>query len=172
MSKDTVSDFSFIQATITITMIKTLLHAIRHGQSIPATPLSKMRVVRQAVPESLPKPIYDHLLIEWLASLILSKVNHQRDIHALGLVSRFASQELALNQLRQDFYLRDFYLQSWSVLYYDFIRVDLELNEKLWEERTLLSSRTLRRRRTRGYHLLLTDILLLEIRNQSGQVNN
>jgi len=158
---------SNLHVTITEDTIKSVLHAMKHDQDLPDNELAKLRIINNAIPDILPKAIHDHLLIEWLADRITTKLNTVRQPHNLLQAQKQDDSDTVLNRTITDFSIDDKHLHAWSILYLTFIRVDVGLTDRALSKIILVSTRTIRRRRSYGYQLLLIDILIEEINPKS-----
>ena len=152
-----------IQVTIEPEVMKNILHEVKHGKPLSEDALSALHIIQSAIPCGLPKPVYDHLLIEWLANRIRHNLNTIRHAHNLPSSQSTDGRDTVLEQLQLDFSQEDIRLEAWSILYLSFIRVDIRITDKALTKIALVSPRTLRRRRQRGYELLLIDIIMEEI---------
>ena len=163
MSRDT-QHLSLFYITITADTIKSLLHATKHGQPLPETSLSDLHLIKSVIPNGLPKPVYDHMLIDVIANRITHNLNAHRHVHNLPSVQPKDRRETLLDHLQADFKVDDMRLQAWSILHMTFVRVDVGIVDKELAKFAMVSPRTLRRRRLYGYDLLLISIFKDEVK--------
>lgn len=142
--------------------LKRLLDAFRAARSLPPTPLKTYMVVQQIVSSSsmMDDPVaVDYAVAEWLNSTIAAALTRQRHLYHLSGPEDDAALDDALKQLAADFHQQAVELEAWSMLYYRYVRVDLNLSWEQIEAVTNQDVRTLRRRQKRGLQRLVHWLL-------------
>lgn len=158
---------------LTTANLKRSLEAGRAGRSLPDSPLQKLAVFVYSygiAPAQMSKDVIDCLLLEWIGSLIETCLISQRSYYGMR-TPRLNTRSEALEEFSLDFRQLSPELESWSVLYYRFVRVDLDLS---WEQMGALTAntpRTLRRRQERGLRRLLSQIVTLDRQQDSVCLN-
>lgn len=145
--------------------LKRVLDAARAARPLPATPLKAFFSVRQHAPDAsfiAPDAATDVALLEWLTAQVTDGLNRQRQHYHLTPSEIGAPLADALDQMAQDFRWGAVELEAWSVLFYRYVRVDLNLSWEQIEEITAQDRRTLRRRQVRGLHRLTHQIIRIE----------
>src|SRR5260221_13911374 len=84
----------------------------------------------------------DAAIFRSLARLITKRLNRWRKVHGLPPVSAQAGD----NAIQEDFRFGNHDLEAWSILYYRYIRVDLDLSVEKLEDLTGQDKHTIHRR--------------------------
>lgn len=145
-----------------------VLQAILTAQPLGSTPLKELACFQarihqeQHLGEVITSAVEDYLLIEWLNRSITTALNQHRRHYRLPPAGRNTARPAAQRALSADFRQNSVELEAWSLLYFRYVRVDLEWS---LEELTTLTNqheRTLRRRRKHGAQRLLQHMLYEE----------
>ncbi len=107
----------------------------------------------------------DAAVFRALARIITRRLVHLRDVHGLPPLSA-QTAEIAI---QQDFRIGNHELEAWSVLYYRYMRIDLDLSIDSLERITQQDKRTLHRRQSRGITRLTHALILRETRARLRQ---
>ncbi|GAB4527504.1 MAG: hypothetical protein Kow0063_02870 [Anaerolineae bacterium] len=167
MSVDTLMSIWREDPTLSPEHLKRVLDAARAARPIPATPLRAFEIVRQRLldpSEAVGGAATDYLLIEWLAEQIVEGLCRHRRHYHLAPPRPTCALEQALTEMAADFRQGAGELEAWSLLYYRYVRVDLNLSWDQLEAVTLQDSRTLRRRQQHGLRRLTHQLLRRERR--------
>ncbi len=130
------------------------LEAMRQAEPLgPAHPLAQFISIRQDVSVHMPvggSAALDELIFRNLARLITKRLNFLRNSVGLPPVSSRTNR----TAMREDFGFENNELEAWSVLYYRYVRVDLNLSVEDLERVSQQTKRTLHRRQSRGINRL------------------
>jgi hypothetical protein len=149
--------------------VKQVLDAAVFAHPLPSTPLQSsllfLNYVQQqtSVDAPLSKTLEDFLLLELLNDQIYTGLMRHRELFGLATPIRNAPLKQMLTELNCDFRQNAIELEAWSVLYFRYVRVELQLSWSQFEAVTLQDQRTLRRRQQRGifrltHHLICEDL--------------
>lgn len=155
--------------TLSLDDLEQVLHPIVTAQHLGATPLKQLLCFQVCLAnehhlgEVITPAVEDYLLIEWLNRIISTALNSHRRYYRLTPAGRIIARPAAQRALMSDFRQHSIELEAWSLLYFRYVRVDLD-----WalEELTALThqhERTLRRRRKHGAQRLLEQLLHKEL---------
>lgn len=141
--------------------LRRVLEAGRAARPLPATPMHAFAVIQQRMmaPGLSEAVAVDYVLMDWLVEMITLGLCLQRKHYHLPEPAGDDSLNSALDQMSRDFKQRALELEAWSLLYYRFVRVDLDLS---WDQLAAVTAqdvRTLRRRQGRGLSRLLRMLL-------------
>ena len=103
-----------------------------------------------------------YLISTWLMHEITVGLTHQRALYALESPQPATDLQTAADRLERDFQQGSLELEAWSVLYYRYVCVDLDLDWSQFYAATHQNERTLRRRQTHGLTRLLYQIMVHE----------
>lgn len=158
--------------------IKRVLDASLFAHPLPATPLQSsllfLNYVQQqtTVDTALSKTLADFLLLELLNDLIHAGLSQHRELFGLPAPDRKAPLKQTLAELTCDFRQTAIELEAWSVLYFRYVRVELQLSWSQFEAATLQDERTLRRRQQRAIfrltHLFICEELAVQKDTHAG----
>ena len=141
--------------------VRRVLDAIRNARPLPATPLNTFYLLQQRLPESMTidATLLEYELAQWLNSEIMVGLTRHRVhfSHPTPDINHDREKELA--NLAVDFQTNSVELEAWSLLYFRYVRIDLDLSWDEIEIVTLQDVRTLRRRINRGIKRLITQLL-------------
>lgn len=156
------SDFPALSAK----HLRRVLDAGRAARPLPVTPLKTFTLVQNRLSDT---PIVvdqtaavDVLLLDWLNEEIAAGLTQQRQHYHLEEANADELLDAALTSITADFQQQSGELEAWSLVYYRFVRVDLDLSWEQLTVTTLLDARTLRRRQEHGLRRLVHQILQRE----------
>jgi hypothetical protein len=113
--------------------LKRVLDAIRNARSLPPTPLATFTAIQELHVAQCASGIsvsVEYTIVQWISERIWAGLIHQRS--QVGMQSQASERgemrEAALAHLRQDFGQGSVELEAWSLLYYHYVRMDLDLD--------------------------------------------
>lgn len=149
--------------------LKRVLDAVRNARSLPPTPLATFAAIQELHVAQCASGIsvsVEYTIVQWISEQIWAGLTHQR--LQVGMQSQASERgemrEEALAHLRQDFGHGSVELEAWSLLYYHYVRMDLDLDWRQIETLVHQNDRTLRRRLERGLKRLVAWLLESEER--------
>ncbi len=144
--------------------LRRVLDASRAARPLPATPLRAFAVIQQRMmePSVSEAAAVDFVLMDWLVEVITLGLRNQRQHYHLPEPVDDLPLTGALDQIVQDFSQGALELEAWSLLYFRYVRVDLDLPWEQLETVTAQDQRTLRRRQERGLARLIHELLQRE----------
>ncbi len=140
------------------------LECLRQARPPGDTPLRRLVWVQERIDRHSPtvSPIeLDVALGEALTSLIEENLGRLRAVQGLP-TDPAGDREAALDRLRDDFAQANTELEAWSLLYYRYVRLDLDLQVQQIARTLNLTPRQARRRLGYGYRRLAEAISRLE----------
>ena len=152
-------------ATIGYDLVQEVLAAILHATPVsPSHPLKYLCLVDQVLAD----PTFPHVthareyaLTHLLLSSIVSGLRHHRDMLGFDWASEIESRQQAVQQLHMIGQQGYYELTSWTVLYYRYVRSDLNLPLSNFYDSLCVNERTFRRYQRHGIHRL-TNWLIKE----------
>lgn len=144
--------------------LRDALEKLRQAKSLGSNPLQKLVWVRCKAEGSGPAPTpmaFEIALGEAFTQLIEENLTHLRQLEGLRL-SLPETREAELEALLDDFSRGNVELEAWSLLYYRYVRVDLNLRVQDVAYMLQVDSRQVRRRLTHGCRRLTEQVSLLE----------
>lgn len=145
--------------------VRLALETMRQAESLGiAHPLTRFISLH---PIDTPRSIaaLDTIIFRRLANLIRRRLNQHRNFYGLPAVKPHVDSADA----KQDFQFGNTELEAWSVLYYRYVRVDLDLSLDQLEALTRQDRRTLHRRQSKGMSRLTHDLTRRELRARTRQ---
>jgi len=142
--------------------LKRVLDAIRLARSFPPTPLQTFTAVEQFRLETMPDSLSttdEYVVSTWLTAEIVAGLAHQRALYALEEPLPASDLRSVSASLERDFQQDSTELEAWSILYYRYVCVDLDLD---WDQLCTAAhqnERTLRRRQEHGLTRLLHQVM-------------
>jgi tetratricopeptide (TPR) repeat protein len=145
--------------------VRLALEAMRQAEPLGAAhPLARFISLRRTdTPTS--SAALDALIFRSLANLIWKRLNQHRGLYGLAAALPHKDSQDA----RLDFQPGNTELEAWSVLYYRYVRVDLDLSLDQLEAITQQDRRTLHRRQSKGIARLTHDLVRRELRARARQ---
>lgn len=143
--------------------IRMTLRRWRQARPLSDSPLKQLVWVRQRLDQRRPHTNRDIGLElgEALADLIEQNLSHHRRVEGLPPPTD-GDREVSLDELRADFTRENAELEAWSVLYYRYARMDLDLAAQTIANELNIDERQVRRRAQHGYRRLAEAISRLE----------
>lgn len=135
--------------------VRHVLERMRQAEPLGDTPLRRLVWVRQQIHAQGPHSSRAGLelaLATTLTTLIVEKLVGEAD----------DTREASLTALKQDFSCNNVALEAWSLLYYRYVRIDLNLQVQDIVHTLSSYPRFVNRRLTYGYHRLTEELSLLE----------
>lgn len=145
--------------------VRLALEAMRQAEPLGAAhPLARFISLRRTdTPTS--SAALDALIFRSLAKLIRKRLNQHRSLYGLATALPHKDSQAA----GLDFQVGNTELEAWSVLYYRYVRVDLDLSLDQLEAITQQDRRTLHRRQSKGIARLTHDLIRRELRARARQ---
>jgi Cdc6-like AAA superfamily ATPase len=145
--------------------VRLALEAMRQAEPLGAAhPLARfISLCRTDTPTS--SAALDALIFRSLAKLIRKRLNQHRSLYGLATALPHKDSQAA----GLDFQVGNTELEAWSVLYYRYVRVDLDLSLDQLEAITQQDRRTLHRRQSKGIARLTHDLIRRELRARARQ---
>jgi tetratricopeptide (TPR) repeat protein len=145
--------------------VRLALEAMRQAEPLGAAhPLARFNSLRRTGTPTNSATL-DALIFRSLANLILKRLNQHRSLYGLAAARPHKDSQDA----GQDFRFGNTELEAWSVLYYRYVRVDLDLSLDQLEAITRQDRRTLHRRQSKGIARLTHDLIRRELRARVRQ---
>jgi tetratricopeptide (TPR) repeat protein len=149
--------------------VRMALEAMRQAEPLgTAHPLTRFISIQRNAPRRTlvqGAAATDMVLFPGLERIIRLRLDQHRSLYQLPP----ASPHTTTTALQDDFRVGNSELESWSVLYHRYVRVDLDLSIERLEEIASQERRTLQRRQSKGISRLTHDLIRREMRVRTRQ---
>jgi hypothetical protein len=160
-----LTDVSALYMQVSASHMRKVLEAFREGRKVPPSPL-KLLIPRQYRSYSLSYAEHhseslaaDAALMAWINIEITKELTRRRRHHNLKLPKKRSSRSEAIVALTLDLYAGSEELALWGLLYYLYVRVDVELSIEELTRIMYCDERTVRRRREKALRRLAHQLL-------------
>jgi hypothetical protein len=155
-----------------LTCVRQVLESMRTAQPEPASPTLYALCLVQRIACELDflsgDFVFQQALEYLLAALITVGLAHHRRVMGLPPVCRAETRQQALEALKRDTRSGSRELLSWSLLYYSYVRVDLDFTSSQLAQAVNVDGRSVRRYRQLGSKRLADWLLRAELRVRIG----
>ncbi|GEM_PF-3222789 len=150
--------------------VRYALERLRRAEPLGESQLRSLVWIQQQIDTSA--PVASHAGLEvalWaaLTGIIEQNLAHLRAVEGLANLTR-TNREAALEDLRRDFARSNTELEAWSVLYYRYVRLDLDLHVQTLAHILNVWPRHIQRRLAHGYRRLTEQLSHFEAQARAG----